>query len=131
VSDAAFLLVDDDKTVLDSLRGQLRRVFGDNYVYEAAENVPEAWEVIDELHDTGMRTVVVVSDWLMPGVRGDAFLAEIRERFPEIVRILLTGQADAEAIERAHQVAQVAEVFHKPWDIDELTTAIRRELEQP
>ncbi len=128
MTDAAFLLVDDDKTVLDSLRGQLRRAFGDGYLYETAENVPEAWEVIDELHDDGLRTVVVVSDWLMPGVRGDQFLLEVRQRFPGVVRILLTGQADAEAIERAINDAQVSKVFHKPWDIDQLTSTIRQEL---
>jgi len=128
MSDAAFVLVDDDKIVLDSLRGQLRRAFGAHYLYETAENVPEAWEVIDDLHDDGLRTVVVVSDWLMPGIRGDAFLAEIRVRFPDTVRILLTGQADLDAIERAYDEAAVAEVFHKPWDIDALTATIRREM---
>lgn len=129
MTDAAFVLVDDDKIVLDSLRGQLRRAFGTAYLYETAENVSEAWEVIDEIHEDGLRTVVVVSDWLMPGVRGDQFLAEIRERFPETVRILLTGQADLDAIERAYSEADVAEVFQKPWDIDVLTATIRRELE--
>lgn len=128
MSDAAFLLVDDDKTVLDSLRGQLRRSFGEGYVYETAENVAEAWEVINELHEDGLRTVVVVSDWLMPDVRGDEFLADVRVRFPEAVRILLTGQADLDAIERAYSEAKVAEVFHKPWDIDALTATISREL---
>ncbi|TNE85316.1 MAG: response regulator [Deltaproteobacteria bacterium] len=128
MSEAAFVLVDDDKIVLDSLRGQLRRAFGPGYVYETAENVSEAWEVIDELHDDGLRTVVVVSDWLMPGVRGDEFLRDVRARFPDIVRILLTGQADEDAIERAHRDAKVAEVFYKPWNIDELAGAIRREL---
>ena len=126
---AAFVLVDDDKIVLDALRGQLRRSFGDDYVYETAENVAEAWEVIDELHEDGLRTVVVVSDWLMPGVRGDAFLSDVRARFPAIVRILLTGQADADAIQRARVEAQVADVFHKPWDIDQLAATIRHELE--
>jgi len=129
MTDRAFVLVDDDKIVLDSLRGQLRRAFGPDFLYETAENVPEAWEVIDELHDDGLRTVVVVSDWLMPGVRGDAFLADVRTRFPQIVRVLLTGQADADAIERTRRVAQ-AQVFHKPWRIEELSAAIRMELKR-
>lgn len=129
MSDAAFVLVDDDKIVLDALRRQLRRAFGDRYIYDIAENVPEAWEVIDELHADGLRTVVVVSDWLMPGVRGDTFLTEVRRRFPDIVRILLTGQADADAIERAYSEAGVAKVFAKPWDIDALTATIRAEID--
>jgi DNA-binding NtrC family response regulator len=125
MSHAAFVLVDDDKIVLDSLRDQLRRAFGDDYVYDVSGNVEEAWEVIDELHEDGLRTVVVVSDWLMPGVRGDVFLEDLRQRFPEIVRILLTGQADEDAIARARNIASV---FYKPWDIQVLASTIRTAL---
>lgn len=120
----AFVLVDDDKIVLDSLKAQLREAFGHGYLYEVAEDVPEAWEVIDELVDDGARVVVVVSDWLMPGIKGDQFLVDVRERHPEVVRILLTGQADDSAVRRAREVARVHEVFHKPWNITELTQSI-------
>lgn len=124
MSDAAILLVDDEKTILDSLKQQLRRSFGRRFAYETAENVSEAWEIIDELHEDGIPLVVVVSDWLMPDVKGDAFLADIRARYPDIVRIMLTGQADQEAIERAYEQAKVLKVLHKPWDLSELTALI-------
>ena len=87
MSDAVMLLVDDEQVVLHSLKSQLRRVFGRRFTYEPAENVAEAWEVIDELHAADGRVVVVVSDWLMPGVRGDAFLTDVRAGFPQSVRI--------------------------------------------
>jgi len=128
VTRAAILLVDDEKTVLDSLKTQLRKAFDRRFTYELAENVPEAWEIIEELVGDGLDLVVVVSDWLMPGVRGDEFLAELRERHPNIVRIMLTGQADPEAIERAHRVARVECVLNKPWSIDELTGVIEGAL---
>jgi DNA-binding NtrC family response regulator len=125
---AMILLVDDDKTILDSLKLQLRRSFGRRFSYESAENVAEAWEIIDELEEDGVRILVVVSDWLMPGVKGDEFLTEIRQRFPQVVRILLTGQADDDAIARAYEEAAVTRVLRKPWSLTELTGLIEENI---
>ncbi len=124
MSDAVILLVDDDKTILDSLKQQLRNLFGKRFECETAEDVPEAWEVLDELEEDGVRVVLVVSDWLMPGIRGDEFLVQVRERHPHIARVMLTGQADASAIQRAIDEAGVMRVIHKPWSVEELQHVI-------
>ena len=42
--------------------------------------------------------IIIVSDWLMPGMKGDEFLIQVHQKFPHIVKVLLTGQADSEAI---------------------------------
>jgi CheY-like chemotaxis protein len=128
MTETVILLVDDEKTVLDSLGTQLSHLFGDAYEYETAESAEEAWEVLRELHQDGISIVVVVSDWLMPGQRGDAFLTELRGEFPGIGRILLTGQADADALERAWQDARVHGVLFKPWRPDDLRAAITRAI---
>jgi signal transduction histidine kinase len=47
------------------------------YFYELAESVEEAWEVIEELYEEGIRIIIVISDWLMPGIKGDEFLIQI------------------------------------------------------
>jgi DNA-binding NtrC family response regulator len=122
------LLVDDEKTILDSLRSQLRNLYGDSYEYETAETAAEAWEVLDDLLGEGMRVVVVVSDWLMPGQRGDEFLALLRERHPHIGRVMLTGHANAEALARAREEAHVYKILHKPWQPEDLRTAIEGAL---
>jgi DNA-binding NtrC family response regulator len=126
----AIVMVDDEKTILDSLKGQLRAFYGRRFRYETAEDAAEAWEVIEELEASGISVVVVVSDWLMPGQRGDEFLAELRARFPRVGRILLTGQADPDALRRARDDAQVCEVIYKPWHVDALRAAIERALVQ-
>lgn len=119
----AILMVDDEKTVLDGLKGQLRTMFGREYLYETAEDAAEAWEVLEELRARGVRVVVVVSDWLMPGKRGDEFLAEVRARYADIGLILLTGQADDEAV-RSLRLGNVCEVIRKPWSPDALRASI-------
>lgn len=124
MSRPVILLVDDEQTILEGLKSQLRRLFGRRFGYETAESAPEAWEVIDELIADEVELVVIVSDWLMPGVRGDEFLTEVRARHAHVVRILLTGQAPPEAIERVLNDALVFKVMQKPWSADELQTTI-------
>lgn len=123
------LLVDDEKTVLDSLCAQLGRLYPDDVECEAAESAAEAWEVLEALHQGEARVVVVVSDWLMPGQRGDEFLARVRARYPSIGRILLTGQADPAALERARTEAAVHRILFKPWRLDELREAIQQSMD--
>lgn len=125
------LLVDDEKTVLDSLRAQLAGLYPQGMEFEAAESAEEAWEVLEQLDEEHARVIVVVSDWLMPGLRGDAFLAQVRARFPGIRRILLTGQADAAALERARTEAAVHRILFKPWRPEELREAIQHAIPTP
>lgn len=118
--EAAILCVDDEVMILDSLKEQLQRSFGDQYLYEVAENVEEAWLIIEELYDEGARLLVIVSDWLMPGIKGDEFLIQVHQRFPEILTIMLTGQVDREAVDRAKTEANLYACLYKPWNEAEL-----------
>ena len=94
-------------------------------MYEVAENAEDAMEVINELSEDGYDILIVVSDWLMPGVKGDDFLINLHDKYPQIVKLMLTGQADAEAIERARKHANLHRCIHKPWTEEELVEAIK------
>lgn len=124
----AILCVDDEQIVLLGLRDQILKHFGDRYRYEAAESAEEAWEVITELHAEGVKILIIVSDWLMPGMRGDEFLIQVHQRFPDIVTVLLTGQADDAAIERARQFANLHAYIPKPWTETALIKTIQAGL---
>lgn len=124
MAQTVILLVDDEKTVLDSLSAQLARLYPDDFECESAESAEEAWEVLEALHAEQACVVVVVSDWLMPGQRGDDFLAQVRARYPHIGRIMLTGQADVAALERARTDAAVHRILFKPWQPEDLRDAI-------
>lgn len=129
MSDTVILLVDDEKTVLDALRAQIRNLFGGQLCCETAEEVDEAWEVLDELiEDGGAQVILVVSDWLMPGVRGDEFLAQVRQRYPHILRVMLTGQADAAALRRVRDEELAQVLLHKPWREEDLRRAVQLAL---
>lgn len=129
MSKAVILCVDDEVGILNSLKIQLKNEFSDAYLYEAAESADEALEVLEELQGDEIDVLVIVSDWLMPGIKGDEFLILVHKKFPKIVKILLTGQADEEAIKRAVDRANLHSCLHKPWQSKELITTIRNGLE--
>ena len=114
------ICVDDDKTVLETLEEQLERIFGDKYLYEVAESASEALELIDDLADEGYAPITVISDWSMPGMKGDELLTDINEHYPGTVKILLSGQAPEEAVERAYKFANIDHYMQKPWKMDDL-----------
>jgi FixJ family two-component response regulator len=64
----------------------------------------------------------------MPGLRGDEFLIEVHQKFPNVIKIILTGQADEAAIERAKKKANLYSCLQKPWSSDELIKIIKSGL---
>ena len=128
MSKSAILCVDDEKPVLENLKAQLKSAFGNAYLYEMAEDTDEALELINELSEEQVSIIVIVSDWLMPGMKGDEFLILVHQRFPQIVKIMLTGQADEVAIERAIEHANLHLCLHKPWSEEELIATIKSAL---
>ena len=122
------LCVDDELIVLTALKDQLRRAFGNEFHIDVAESAEEALELLDELADQGHRLLVIVSDWLMPGMKGDEFLVQAHQRFPTVVKIMLSGQAQQEAVDRAKREAGLHEFLSKPWNAEALVEAIRQGL---
>jgi CheY-like chemotaxis protein len=124
----AILCVDDEQIVLNSLRGQLKNHFGNIYILEFAESADEAMELIDEFNQDGVNVLLIVSDWLMPGMRGDEFLIKVHERYPGIRKVMLTGQADPDAISNAMDKANLFRLLSKPWEEKDLIATIQEGL---
>lgn len=124
MSESAIICVDDEVVILNSLKKQLRRRYGDRFIYELAESAELAWEIIEELDADGIEIVAIVSDWLMPGIKGDEFLIQIHHSFPEVIKVMLTGQVDETAVERAKREANLHACIPKPWTEEELARVI-------
>ncbi|NEQ32575.1 MAG: response regulator, partial [Leptolyngbya sp. SIO4C5] len=88
----------------------------------------DALEVIDELNQEAVGIIVIVSDWLMPGMKGDEFLVQVHRQFPQVIKVMLTGQADEAAIERAKAEANLHRCLFKPWTEAELIEAVKSGL---
>jgi CheY-like chemotaxis protein len=124
------LCVDDEKIILTSLKGQFKKHFGGNYQYEFAESAEEAIEVIEDLDAENAVILLIVSDWLMPGIRGDEFLIDVHKKYPQIVKVMLSGQADEGAVERTRRQGGLYRYLSKPWREEDLIEIITAGLEQ-
>jgi len=128
MSNKAILCIDDEKMILDCLRLQLKYAFGKDYIYEFAKNAEEAMGIINLFNDKGIILKVVISDWLMPGMKGDDFLIEIHKTNPCVLKIILSGQIDADSIERVKKDGGLYRHILKPWIYDDLINTIKKGL---
>ena len=123
------LCVDDEQLVLTSLADQLTHSFGQDYLIETAESGEDALEMVEEWLREGVEVPVVISDQIMPGMKGDALLAAIHRRHPDALKIFLTGQANAEDVRNAVNMANLYRYITKPWDEDDLKLTLTEALE--
>jgi DNA-binding NtrC family response regulator len=120
----AILCVDDEVIILISLTQELKTHFGARFLYEQATDAAEALAIVEDLSAENVEIIFVISDWLMPGMKGDEFLEEIHKKHPDIKAIMITGHADETAIRRVQSNGSVVAVFNKPWDSKELIRTI-------
>ena len=125
----AILCVDDEDILLFTLENELRAAFGDRFLYEIAPGAEQALAMIERLAEEGIRTALVISDWLMPGMKGDEFLMIVRDRHPDTKVILMTGHAEEEAIAKVLGDGRVLAVLRKPWKSGELKRLIEDSLD--
>ena len=110
------LFLDDEDTVLNAVK---RTFANELYGVAVAKNPMEAMAII-----AANKVKVVLSDQRMPDLSGVEFLNMVKEKDPKIVRILFTAYSDVEAIEAAINTVQVFRFINKPWNPDELKSAV-------
>lgn len=116
------LLVDDDVMLLRSLGRSLDEEFD----FELAESGAIA---LEKLECRGPFKVVV-SDLKMPRMNGIELIKKIKEQYPQIVCIILTGNQDEDSIALAQNVAKADRLLHKPIPRAELSQAIGEAIKQ-
>lgn len=115
------LLVDDEESILNSLRRLLR---GQPYDVVLATSGAQALEIM------ATRPIdLVMSDARMPGMDGATLLAEVHRLYPATSRILLTGYADLTTIIKAINDGQIHRYISKPWNDEELQLVLQQTLE--
>lgn len=124
----AVICVDDELTILNSIQAELQRAFGSDCLIELAQDAQEAMEVIHELTQDNYQVAVVIADYIMPGLKGDELLIQIHAQNPQILKIMLTGQADVDAVGRVVNEAQLYRYLSKPWNKHDLVTTVREAL---
>jgi|LauGreDrversion4_2_1035121.scaffolds.fasta_scaffold559861_2 DNA-binding NtrC family response regulator len=124
----AILSVDDDILVLNSLRIQLERHFGETHLLEFAQNVDEAIGVIDDITSTGVELIVIISDWIMPSKNGDVLAQHVKAINPKIQVVVLSGQLQEEKALALVESHTIDKVMLKPWSEEDLVNVIKNAL---
>jgi len=115
------LFVDDEPNVTTALRRALRH---EPYEILSASSSNDGLEVLAKTP-----VDVVVADERMPGMSGTEFLATVSQKYPDTIRMMLTGQATLDAVIEAINRGQIYHFFTKPWNPAELSNVIRQALE--
>ena len=116
------LCVDDERNVLRALE----RIFmDDDYEILTAISGEDGLAVLADNSDVQ----VVVSDFRMPGMNGVEFLRQVCEKYPDTVRIVLSGYADTGAVVSAINEGQIYKFVSKPWSDEELRQTVAKAVE--
>jgi two-component system NtrC family sensor kinase len=117
------LLVDDEKNVLRSLE---RTFLDEEYEILKASSGIDGLSILESVSPVQ----VVISDYRMPEMNGVDFLREVCKKWPDTVRIVLSGYADTVSIVSAINEGEIYKFISKPWNDDELKVAIANALER-
>jgi len=129
LAEKTIVIVDDEAIIVLALKQELQRAFGNEYFYESALNAQEAHDLIEETAADGGKIALIITDWLMPGTRGDQFIREVHLQHPEIPFVVITGHADEAAVERLESHARLDGFIRKPWRAEELVETVRGVLD--
>jgi two-component system chemotaxis response regulator CheY len=124
------ICVDDEQSVVLTLKEQLAKYFGETHEIEIATSGEEAWAIIQDIIKEGGSVEVVITDQVMPGMKGDELLEKVNNLIPDTIKILLTGQAGLEDTIDAINKGGLNYFVEKPWNIEELHKHIERLIQK-
>ena len=119
------LIVDDDIDILDALYLTLIEAKEFHSEISTASEPKKGLKKLDEREFD-----LVLCDYKMPEMNGVEFLTEVKERFPEAIRMLITGYSDIHVAKKAINQAHVYSYIEKPWDNNELRLNIFEALKR-
>lgn len=124
------LCVDDDLALLENLWQQITDLHGDTHEVVMAKSAEEALTVIYDLHHQGKRVELVIADLVMPGMTGDRLLEILNARFPDILKVLLTGYTGLDSAVYTINNANLDKYISKPWSVEDLQLTLSSLLSQ-
>ncbi len=121
MTDRTLLLVDDEPNILNALKRLLRR---DGYTILLANGGIEALQILENNFVN-----VIVSDHRMPVMTGIEFLTRVKQDYPDITRIILSGFSDFDTITEAINEGNIYKFLAKPWDDTQIRMTLKEAFE--
>ncbi|MBV2092930.1 MAG: sigma 54-interacting transcriptional regulator, partial [Candidatus Thiodiazotropha sp. (ex Ctena orbiculata)] len=114
------LIVDDEVRSLETLE----RILEDEFDIQTAENVEQARAILQN-----QWVQIILCDQRMPDITGVEFLKQVREQWPEVIRMIISGYTDSEDIISAVNEAGIYQFVTKPWHPDSLILLLKNAAE--
>ncbi|MCU7921408.1 MAG: sigma-54 dependent transcriptional regulator [Candidatus Thiodiazotropha sp. (ex Dulcina madagascariensis)] len=114
------LIVDDEVRGLETLQ----RILQDDFNVQTAENVEQAREILENEW-----VQIILCDQRMPDITGVEFLKQVRDQWPEVIRMIISGYTDSEDIISAVNDAGIYHFITKPWHPDSLILLLKNAAE--
>lgn len=122
------ICIDDEQIVLDSLIREISESLENECEIETALGGVEALELVDDLIEDGSEIALVISDYIMPDIKGDEVLRYVQEKLPQTLKIMLTGEATVEGIVNAINSAKLYRYISKPWHKVDLKLTVKEAI---
>ena len=118
MTDCRLLIVDDEQKIINALKRILRK---ESFECFFAMNGKEALSIIEnnEIH-------VILSDLDMPGMDGIALLKKVKKRYPDIIRLILSGRSDSQTVLNAVNDGNILRYITKPWNAKEIISILKQ-----
>lgn len=124
------LCVDDEAVILLTLKFLFKGAFGNEYRIESAYGAEEALRILEEEDREEIDVRLLITDWLMPGRKGDDLIRSARAMKPGLPCILITGQAEEDVLAALVRENLVHAILRKPWHENRLLDAVRECLDE-
>ncbi len=116
------LCVDDEVNILNSLKRLFRK---ERFTFLTASSGAEALNLMQE-----KEVNVIIADQKMPAMSGTELMARVKDIYPDIIRIILTGYTDVDSISESVNKGYIYKFFMKPWNDQALILEVRQAIEQ-
>ena len=108
----------------------MEKNFHNKFIFEFAESADEALELVDYLIDSKVDILLIISDYQMPGMKGDEFAGTLKKKLPEVNIVMLTGQMPGEISTVLLENKIILNVIQKPWNENDLINLINKVSEE-
>ena len=130
MSNRILVCVDDDASILQMLQYQLELVLdGKAFITEFYEDAGTAIREIDTMIQNGLNVTTVLVDYQMPQINGSTLVRKLKEKYPHLNCIMLSGQANEVQIDELVAEKLLDAFISKPWTTEDLSTTLKKYIQ--
>ncbi|MBU6158819.1 MAG: response regulator [Bacteroidetes bacterium] len=127
----AIICVDDDPMITQLLSFQLRKWIDPiSTIIETLVEPKQVMSTLEEMQSLGFRVIFFIVDYQMPGLNGAQLIRTVKEKYPKVHFIMLSGQANEVVVAQLREELSLDNFISKPWNEEQLHAMIKPYLNE-